>query len=111
VKFNFNNGIFSFGKWQEFVTQYEYLIIHGKSIDDVIEYVEQKKLSNQAQEYTVTRKCKECDSPMMLYPVNTGDGDKTGDNSKTVWVCTNKYCMDTVYSIKTVREQTTPKGK
>ena len=49
-------------------------------------------------------RCDECGNAMNVLPVNINNQTITGDNSKTVLMCSNPNCMETVYTEKTAKE-------
>lgn len=53
--------------------------------------------------------CPECNGIMGLLPVNTEPGNQTGDpDDKSVWLCSNQKCQETIFNKETVTEiQTT----
>lgn len=106
------------GKKQDFLTLLVHLRNNEISLDDLIEYLKKIKddqikfvreqeegLSKQKRLWNkIALKCPTCRSPMQLLPVNTQPGDQTGDSSKSVWTCSNKECMETIYNSQTVQE-------
>lgn len=98
---------FGFNDHQDFLTYILALENLGLTIEDVKEYVKQTKKSLLEQEQalgTRSLKCKECGTMLGIYSVNTGSRDQTGDDSKSVGLCTNEDCRETIYSTKTPTE-------
>lgn len=51
------------------------------------------------------QECPYCKKTMYVQSVNTGLGDQTGDpTDKSVWICMNSLCRETIYNKKTVNE-------
>jgi len=97
---------FSFRQHQDFLTYFRRLNQLGHTMDDVEAYVESQRnaLNETPGRPGPQIKCPECNAPMMLLPVNDKPSTRTGDDSKTVMICSKKACMHTEYSTKTVRE-------
>ena len=90
------------------------------SIDDFAGFIKNERLelikSNESDIKRIKKnktfwgknalRCSECSQKMNLYPVNTVPGDKTGDDSKSVWICPNKNCMETIYNKQSMQEIT-----
>lgn len=109
---------FTFGQLQDIATFLERLRKRNIPIVDFVDYIEQEKERQVKTQENLVReiekqkkaweriapKCLECDTTMSLSPVNTTPGNQTEDNSKSVWQCPNKDCLETVYDIKSVVE-------
>lgn len=114
-KFKKDMAAFSFKQHQDVLTYLAHLKAKGWTIDDAREWIKRErekrvKLSmaskkQQKKALAALPKCPECESPLQILPVNTGPGDRTGDDSKSMKLCMNKECMHTQYSTKTVQEQ------
>jgi len=114
-KFKKDMGVFSFKQHQDVLTYLGHLEANGWTIEDARDWVQGEKDRMQKQSehsnnqrkkaYEPLPRCPECQSPVWLLPVNTGPGDQTGDDSKSMMLCSNKECMHTIYSEKTVQEQ------
>jgi len=50
------------------------------------------------------RVCPLCSELMILRPVNTEPRNQTEDDSKSVWLCMNRICLETIYNKETVDE-------
>lgn len=110
--------VFSFGKLQDTVTILTLLKQNNITISRFIEFVEEKKiesvkLNKEKKELEekgrdewreIALRCPQCQEVMGLLSVNTQPGDQTGDDSKSVWLCTNINCSETIYSKKTIKE-------
>lgn len=104
-KFEKDMAAFSFGQHQDFLTYLKRLGQFGYSIDDVENYVNDRKSRVKTSFKPGPQiKCPECGAPMMVLPVNDKPSTKTGDNSRSVLICNNKGCMHTVYSEKTAKD-------
>uniref|UniRef100_A0A6M3L6Q6 Uncharacterized protein n=1 Tax=viral metagenome TaxID=1070528 RepID=A0A6M3L6Q6_9ZZZZ len=87
---------------------------HGKTIDDFVDYANEMneihkneikiREKNKPSDGLKPITCPECKHPMFLRLVNIDAATKTGDNSKSVWICFNKDCMHTEYSEKTIEQ-------
>ena len=49
-------------------------------------------------------RCSECSAVMNLLPVNQSPSDQTGDDSQSVWICSNMKCLETIYNKQSVKE-------
>ena len=114
-KFEKDMAVFSFKQHQEVLTYLKHLKTTEWTLEDVKQWVEQKKKSNKEARKKIEdfinhlRKCPGCKNPMQILPVNIDKGTQTGDNSKSVWICRN--CLYTEYSTKTFEEQLKEKNK
>jgi|GEM_PF-3224852 len=98
---------FSFKQHQETLTYLSHLEASGWTIEDARKWVagEQKKLADRSKGIpSQVFPCPICQKRMMLLPVNVDKATKTNDNSKSVWLCSNKDCMHTIYSDRTVQD-------
>ena len=108
---------FEFSRWQGFATMISWMDQWGLSIEDVFDYIQERREEFRKQEEWLTAKkemreyrnppklppidrfypkyCEECKAPMLLYDVNTEPRNQTGDNSKSVHVCTK--CGEQVF--------------
>jgi len=101
--------VYHFGKIQDFMTFYDLVTRAGYTIADIVDYIETKKATIQAKLLEkpvrpVLKECPECQRSMSLLPVNINSATYTGDSSKSVWLCTNQDCMNTIYNTETVEE-------
>jgi len=104
-KFEKDMAAFSFKQHQDFLTYFDRLNQLGYSINDVENYVnERKSRVKTAFKPGPQIKCPECGAPMMVLPVNDKPSTQTRDNSRSVLICRNKECMHTVYSEKTAKD-------
>lgn len=107
-KFKNDMAVFSFKQHQDVLTYLHQLEISGWSISDAKEWVEdsKKKKTTNVVTQKISFKCPNCQSPMRLLSVNTNSANQTDDNSKSVWFCTNRTCMNTIYNTESVEEIT-----
>lgn len=106
---------FSFNQHQDVLTYLAHLEAKGWTLEDAREWTQSQKETivrhakaskeDQKKAYASLPKCPECQSLFWVLPVNTGPGDQTGDDSKSMRLCMNKECMYAEYSTKTVQEQ------
>jgi len=114
-KFEKDMTAFSLGQHQDILTYLIHLKNKGWTIEDAKKWVKNKQEEMVKQSVDLKRqrekalaslpKCPDCQSPLWILPVNTGPGDQTGDDSKSMTLCMNRECMHTEYSTKTVQEQ------
>ena len=105
--FEDNMNAFVFSEHQAFVTYLLTLEQKGLSIEDAKSYVKEKaermaKRTGQLPE-PIIKDC-DCGAKMLLLSVNTTTANQTGDDSKSVWVCQNRSCLQTIYNKETVME-------
>ena len=113
-KFEKDMAAFTFGQHQDFENYIDRLKATGWTVEDALAWIEQKKktISETMREAkAVTCKCPNCHSPMQSLSVNINPATQTNDNSKSVWLCTNQKCMDTIYNTESVEEILKKKGK
>lgn len=111
-----DHGPFEFGRWQGFATMVSWMDQFGLSVEDVFDYIQERREEFRKQEEWLTAKaemrefrnppklppidrfypkyCK-CKAPMLLYEVNTRPDNQTGDDSKSVHTCTK--CMEQIF--------------
>ena len=95
-----NLKVFSLGQQQDFKTIAKVLINLGITLEQYIYYVEEQidtVIKSRAPKLVI-KNCPDCKSRMLLFPVNISKTTITGDDSKSVWMCTNKKCMNTIYN-------------
>lgn len=89
------------GMIQEYLIIRQTLLDHGKTDDDVRQYVaDEKKLRSKSGVKVVTfkqKKCPKCSRPMTLIKVNTRPNNQIGGDAKAMWWCPNDNCN---YSIE-----------
>ena len=127
-KGEFDRSPFLFAQWQSFASIVSWMDTWGLSIDDVFDYIQERREEFRKDEEWLTAKkemreyrnppklppidrfspkyCDECKAPMLLYEVNTNKANQTGDNSKSVHVCTK--CGEQVFyeeSRETLKER------
>lgn len=78
----------------------EWVVEHKKSL--LVQQREMAKVTKQMLK--IALKCSLCQTPMQLLQVNVSPGTQTGDGSKSVWLCSNKNCMNTIYNKESVKE-------
>ena len=108
---------FNFSMWQRFATMVSWMDQWGLSIEDVFDYIQERRDEFRKEEEWLTAKaemrefrnppklppidrfspkyCDECKAPMLLYEVNTNKANQTGDNSRSVHQCTK--CGEQVF--------------
>ena len=91
------NDPFGRGKWKDFINQLWFMEYHKLTIEDI-------KRALLISPITA-KKCTNCKAVMNITSVNTGLGDQTGDDSKSVWICSNMQCLETEYSDLSVSEE------
>jgi hypothetical protein len=112
AKFEKDMAAFSFGQHQDVLTYLHQLEISGWTIEDARKWINEKRKKMSSKPFrAIVFKCPDCRSPMQLLEVNTGPATRTNDNSKSVWLCTNKKCMNTIYNKKSVNEILKNHGK
>ncbi len=108
--------VYHFGKIQDFMTFYDVVTRAGYTITDIEDYIETKKATIQAKllekpARPVLKECPECQKSMSLLRVNIDSATQTGDSSKSVWLCMNQDCMNTIYNTESVEEILMKAGK
>ena len=115
----FDHSPFSFSHWQGFATIVSWMDQWGLSIEDVFEYIQERRDEFRKEEEWLTAKkemrefrnppklppidrffpryCDECKAPMILYEVNTNPANQTGDDSRSVHNCTNRKCLEQIF--------------
>ena len=111
-KFEKDMAAFSFGQHQDVLTYLKQLEVSGWTIEDAKQWIENKrKQTPRIPVRAAGFRCPDCQSPMQLFPVNVSPATQTNDDSKSVWLCTNKKCMNTIYNTESVEEILKNKGK
>lgn len=109
-RFEKDMAVFSFGQHQDVLTYLTHLKAKGWTVEDAKEWVAGKKkdlVSRQrkAEEYIkLSLICPLCSTQMRLLPVNISKETLTNDDSKSVWLCPNKACMNTIYNRESIDE-------
>lgn len=104
---------YSFGFQQDAVQYLKTLKQLGYGLDDLHDYVKAKQIilgKLQAEKGELSQQCPECPALMLLLPINDKPETQTGDNSKSVWLCQNKKCMNTIYNTQTLEELSSKGG-
>ena len=111
-KFEKDMAVFSFRQHQDTLTYLAHLKANGWTIANIRRWIEERKEKlTQQQEYkTVAKKCPLCQSSMSLLSLNFSPATLTGEDSKSVWLCSNKDCMNTIYNKESVNEITRKGG-
>jgi hypothetical protein len=112
AKFEKDMAAFSFGQHQDVLTYLKQLEISGWTVEDARAWVasRRKELTSMPSRPLVF-KCPDCKAPMQLLGVNVSPATQTNDSSKSVWFCTNKKCMNTIYNTESVEEILKKAGK
>lgn len=103
---------YTFSFHQNIVQYLETLKQKGYTLDDVKDFVfaKRKLIEKDIEAFTKKQKlmeqeCPECSGLMLLLPVNDTPGTQTGEpGDKSVWLCQNNRCMETIYNEKTMGE-------
>lgn len=104
-KFEKDMAAFSFGQHQDVLTYLNRLQASGWTVEDAGKWIESKRKElTRMPVRAAVFKCPACKSVMRLLGVNISPATQTNDDSKSVWVCTNKKCMNTIYNKKSVEE-------
>jgi len=101
--------VFGFGQHQDFLTYGKRLEEFGYTLIDVENYVKNYMKAKEREiaevEGKVIKKlCPVCNFFMRLLPLNFNPATLTGDDSQSVWFCTNQACMNTIYNKESVTE-------
>jgi len=96
----------SLGRKQDFGTLLIHLKNNNVSIEEVIQYISDlRKDRKKARVKKPLIFCPICNKPMELFSVNDKPETQTGDpKDKSVWVCQNSECKETVFNEQTVQE-------
>jgi len=110
-KFEKDMAAFSFGQHQDVLTYLNQLDASGWTIEEAKKWIngKQKEYPHPVQAAVFT--CPDCQSPMQLLKVNISPATQTNDSSKSVWLYTNKTCMNAIYNTASVEEILKNKGK
>ena len=105
-------AVFGFEKHQEFLTYFKTLKGFGLTVKDVEAFLDKRHKVVQQEEEALKKKiaawnkrmprCPGCSSIMGLFSVNTISANQTEDASKSMWLCTNKNCLHTIYNKESV---------
>lgn len=105
---------FQLGFQQDVLAYIVTLEDHGFAIADIKDFheykvLESKRLEQEFEADVIAERravrCSVCPGLMLLYKVNTGPSDQTGDpKDKSVWMCQNNECGETIYNEQTVEE-------
>lgn len=99
--------------WNEFLNQFDFLVINDLTIEDVRRVLQddkekneelRKKIEKSKQEWeSKMLKCPQCSALMQLLPLNDSPATQTGDGSHSMWLC--RRCFYEQFSDKTVSEE------
>lgn len=78
----------------------EWIVKHKKNL--LTRQIEVNKTAKQWNK--IALKCPLCQTTMNLLPLNFSPATLTGEDSKSVWLCSNKDCMNTIYNKESVNE-------
>lgn len=105
---------FKLGFQQDVVAYLETIRQRGFAVDDIKDYHEYKlqeagkierDVLDDLKKNNVLQDCPECPGAMLLLPVNDKPESQTGDpRDRSVWVCQNSECMETIYNEETADE-------
>lgn len=109
---------FNFAQLQSISTLLKHLNNNGKGVNDFIDFIKEEgkkraidggfdkeKIKETKRNWSkITIECPKCKTTMGLYSVNTTPATQTGDDSRSVWICTNRDCMENIYNKQTVQE-------
>ena len=86
----------------------------NRTWDDFLYYIYELHQIELVQKYKDDREpvlCPECNTVMGLYSVNDVPAAQTGDSTdKSVWLCQNQKCMNTIYNKETIKELSSKGG-
>jgi len=105
-KFEKDMAFFSFSQHQNFINYLKHLEATGWTIENVKEWIIEKKkqLVQGKSMRTAIKQCPTCQASMSLLPLNFNRATVTGDDSQSVWLCSNQECMNTIYNKETIAE-------
>jgi len=116
-----NMAFWSLGKHQDIISFLNTLTQRGYTISDIYDYIAWKseQLNTEKERRNalklaslIHQLCPECNAYMFLHSVNDKPGNQTGDlTDKTMWLCQNSNCMNTLYNKKTAQEIKAERGK
>jgi len=95
---------------QDHLVYFKRLKEYNYTLDDVEEFIRlehERKIKDESDvNYApVTKKCPTCGSYMRLLAVNNSPSTMTGDPSdKSVWICINPLCQETIFNKFTIDE-------
>jgi len=113
-KFEEDMQVFTFGQHQDFLNYNKMLKKQGYTFNDAERYVSEVKRRSEERIKIIEsfyKSCPLCQSNMILLPVNINRETKTTDNSKSVWFCKNKDCLETIYNKENIDTITRKRGK
>lgn len=99
-----DDSAFSPGMVGDAVNVIDFLLKAGYSYEEIKEesktlgkrYRKRKQLQAEKVLKAVSKSCPACDSPMYYSEVNISPQTKTGDNSKSTWLC--RKCLHQIYT-------------
>ena len=109
-KFEKDMAVFSFNQHQDVLTYLARLEATDWTVEDAKRWVEgeKKRLVSQEEkgrEWTkLSFECPLCSAPMRLLPINFTPATLTGEDSKSVWLCSKASCMNTIYNKESIEE-------
>lgn len=109
-------NVFSLGQLQDFKTISKVLINLDISLPQFIQYVEdiidtvviskppRPRISHKTPPKTPHKQCPECSAYMIPFPVNVSPSTQVDKQYNSVWMCSNKTCMETIYTPDTIHD-------
>lgn len=116
-RFEKNMAVFSFHQHQDFLTYFKEVKKYSYTFEDIEKYIT-VKIKEKEEEIgkarnKITKICPVCQSHMILLSVNINAATITGDDSKSMWLCINSNCQETIYNkkdIRTLMREAMPQG-
>lgn len=113
-KFEEATAAFPLGFKQDVIAYLTTLKDHGFTIDDIKDFHKYKLLESRRVEKEIENeiikkraaiRCPECPGLMLLLPVNDRPETQTGNpKDRSVWMCQNNECGETIYNEQTAEE-------
>jgi len=105
-KFEKDMAVFSFSQHQDVLTYLVHLEVKGWTIEDTKKWLKKKRkqLTQNKAISSLLKQCPLCQAPMSLLPLNFNRATVTGEDSQSVWLCSNQECLNTIYNKETTVE-------
>jgi len=110
VKFKKIMALWDLRAHQDHLVYFKRLEEYNYTLDDVEEFIrlehERKVNDKNLVDYTpITKQCPICGNYMRLLAVNNSPSTMTGDPlDKSVWMCINPLCQETIFNEFTINE-------